>query len=1032
MNYKQINTVAGWIVFSVAATVYILTSEPTTSFWDAGEYIATASRLQVGHPPGAPLFQMLGRFFSLFAFGNELLVARMVNTMSALFSALTVFFLYHTITHMAGKAAKHLSPALKMPVPAIIGSGVVGALAYTFTDSFWFSAVEGEVYAMSSFFTAFVFWAILKWENEYVEKGPGRSVRWLLLIAYMTGLSIGVHLLNLLTIPAIALVVYLRLFNPSVKGILAVLLISVGALALIMNGIIPWIVKLAGWFELFFVNSLGLPFNTGTAIYFLLLGFLVVYGLVRLSKSTDPLSAKANNRRIILHTGLLSLTFLLIGYSSFFMLVIRSNANTPINENEPKNAIALLSYLNREQYGDWPLLYGPYYNAPVTDYEDGAPVYHKNDATGKYEIIDRNEDTQPVFDKRFMTVFPRMWSRSENSHRYFYEQWGRIKGKPVTVEGEKNNVLMKPTFGENLRFFFNYQIQHMYLRYFMWNFAGRQNDRQGMGDDLNGNWISGFKVLDKIRLGPQDDLPESMQNMARNRYYFLPLLLGLMGFLFHVNSQPKDSLVITMLFIMTGLATVVYLNQYAPQPRERDYAYAASFYAFAVWIGLGVMATAAFLQKYLKAAHAGIIAAVLCVSVPTVLAVENWDDHDRSGRYTARDIARNYLESCAPDAILFTLGDNDTFPLWYVQDVEGIRRDVRVVNLSLLNSDWYIGQMKRKVYDADPLPLSLTFNEYKSGSFEIMYLAPDERIKGAVSLSELFEVMRRQPDAFRVQSSFGPVDVLPADEFYLPVDSALVLKNGILPPEEADSVVTMLTWKIKDRVITKSTLVMLNIIATNNWKRPIYFSGTAGSEAWAGLDNYLRCEGMALRLVPVRNLPDEGFDGYVNSTVLYDRLMNRFAYGNMHADGIYLDETNARMIRNIRTLFGRLTKQLASEGKQAQAIEVADRCLKTIPDKALAFDYYMLPLAEGYLMAGEKQKGLDLLEQIMQFYADDLAFYFRFDDVRLTALEPEIRHALMVINGVASLSAEQGNNKLKEKATLLLDKYFEMYEAAGF
>lgn len=1032
MNYKQINTLAGWTIFSVAATVYILTSEPTTSFWDAGEYIATASKLQVGHPPGAPLFQMLGRFFSLFAFGNDLLIARMINTMSALFSALTVLLLFWTITHFARKAATQLSPALKSPTPAILGSGAIGALAYTFTDSFWFSAVEGEVYAMSSFFTAFVFWAILKWEDEYTESDRNSGLRWLLLIAYMTGLSIGVHLLNLLTIPAITLVVYFRVFKPSVKGVLAALLISVVLLGLVMNGVIPWIVKLAGWFELFFVNTIGLPFNTGTVIYFALLTGLLVFALVKTRNIGSHLSAKAQTRKRIGHTILLSFTFLLIGYSSFFMIVIRSNANTPINENEPKNAIALLSYLNREQYGDWPLLYGPYYNAPVTGYEDGQPVYHKNNVTGKYEIIDQNKGTQPVFDKRFMTVFPRMWSRSENSHSYFYERWGKIKGEQITVGSGEDGVIRKPAFGENLRFFFNYQIQHMYLRYFMWNFAGRQNDRQGMGDNLNGNWISGIKALDELRLGPQDGLPESMQNKGRNRYYLLPLILGITGFLFHANRQTKDTLVVTLLFVMTGLAIVVYLNQYAPQPRERDYAYAASFYAFAIWIGLGVMAIAALLQRYVKAAPAGLTATVLCLSVPAVLAVENWDDHNRADRYTARDIARNYLESCAPDAILFTLGDNDTFPLWYVQDVEGIRRDVRVVNLSLLNSDWYIGQMKQKVYNADPLPITLTFKEYKSGSFEVMYIVPDKRLQGAVALSELFTVIRTQPEAFRIQSSYGPVDVLPANEFFISVDSSLVVSNGTVPAEEADSVVKTIRWKVNEQMITKSTLVMLDIIANNNWKRPVYFSSTAGDDSWVGLDNYLRCEGMALRLVPVMKTPDEGFDGYVNSSILYDRLMNKYSYGNMHKEDVYLDETNVRMIRNVRTLFGRLSRQLAVEGKNEEAVKVADKCLETIPDKALAFDYYMLPVAEAFLEAGAKEKGSHLLDEILQFYADDLSFYFRFNPSHKASLEPEIRHALMVINGIASLAAEKNDLKLKEKATLLLDKYFVMYEESGF
>lgn len=1050
MNYKQINNLTGWLVFAMAALVYIITSEPTTSFWDCGEYIATAAGLQVGHPPGAPLFQMLGRFFSLFAFGNEMLVARMVNTMSALSSAFTILFLFWTITHLAGKIVKSFPDKFPNPTPAIIGSGLIGALTYTFSDSFWFSAVEGEVYAMSSFFTAFVFWAILKWESETVgykdnainSNSSGRqnsdsnksgltgnhdndhSIRWIILIAFMIGLSIGVHLLNLLTIPAVALVIYYKKYQPTFKGTILALFISIVVLALVMNFIIPWIVKLAGWFELFFVNSLGMPFNTGTVIYFLLLVSILIWAL-RYTR---------HKAKVLWNTIALSFTFILIGYSSFFMLVIRAEANTPINENEPTNAISLLSYLNREQYGDWPLLYGPYYNAPVVDYEDGNPVYHKDTRTGKYEIINERKDYEPVYDEEFMTVFPRMWSSSENSHSYFYKRWGKIKGTAVKATGAdgKNQTIMKPTFGENLRFFYDYQIQHMYVRYFMWNFAGKQNDRQSFGDDLNGNWISGIKFMDEWRLGPQDNLPESMHSKAHNVYFMLPLLLGLIGLIFHVNHRPKDSLVVTLLFIMTGLAIVVYLNQYAPQPRERDYAYAASFYAFAIWIGLGVLSLSALISKYLKIKQAGIIATVICLVVPTIMAAQNWNDHDRSGRYTARDIARNYLESCEKDAILFTMADNDTFPLWYVQEVEGIRTDVRVVNLSLLNSDWYVGQMKRKVYESDPLPISLEYDQFKSGTFDVIYIAPDERIQGAISLTELFDVMRKQPEALRLESTMGPVDVIPASEFAIPVDSALVMSNGTVRPEEADSLLSILQWSIKDRVITKSQIILLDILAHNNWKRPVYFSSTATPESYLGLNLYLRNEGFALRLVPVKESIEGNFEGYINSGVLYDKLMNVYRYGNMEDPAVYLDETNTRVVNNLRTMFGRLAKQLVKEGKNKEAIAVCDKCLATMPNESLAYNYYLMQIAESYLAAGAKDKGIALLNKLLELYSADLNYYFRFPEHRLKAIEQDIRQSLMVINGITSMATEYNDRGLKEKATLELDKQFERYEEAGF
>ncbi len=1051
MQFKLINNLSGWLVFAIAAFVYIITSEPTASFWDCGEYIATAHGLQVGHPPGAPLFQMLGRFFSLFAFGNELLVARMVNTMSALSSAFTILFLFWSITHLARKIVNGIADSDARVstninktsaggnqirginyIPAIIGSGLVGALAYTFSDSFWFSATEGEVYGMSSFFTAFVFWAILKWEEEtpgYGVKatpstGKDHSLRWIILIAFMIGLSIGVHLLNLLTIPALALVYYYKKYKPTLKGTVLALLLSVIILGLVMNLIIPWIVRLAGMFELLFVNGIGLPFNTGTIIYFMTLIGLIIWGL----------RYTAQKGKVLWNTVVLSFTFILIGYSSFFMLVIRANANPPINENEPSNAISLLSYLNREQYGDWPLLYGPYYNAPVIGYEDGTPVYHKDNKKGKYVVINDRKDSEPIFHKDFMTVFPRMWSMSERSHEHFYKQFGNIKGTPVqyTAPGGKQETLTKPTFGENLRFFFDYQIQHMYIRYFMWNFAGRQNDNQGLGEDINGNWISGINFIDELRLGPQDNLPESMNSKARNRFYLLPLLLGLAGLVFHINRHPKDSLVVTMLFIMTGLAIVVYLNQYAPQPRERDYAYAASFYAFAIWIGIGVLGLTMLIQKYLKLKHAGIIATAICMVVPVIMAAENWDDHDRSNRYTGRDIARNYLESCDKDAILFTMGDNDTFPLWYVQEVEGIRRDVRVVNLSLLNSDWYVGQMKRKVYDSEPLPISFEYDQFKSGTYDVIYISPDERIEGAVSLKELFDALHKQPDAFRLQSSMGPVDVIPVSEFVLDVDTTLVLQNGTVTPEEQDSLLSYLPFKINDRAITKNQIIALDILAHNNWKRPIYFSATAGADSYLGLNAYLRSEGFVLRLVPVKIQGDENFEGYVNSTVLYDKLMNVYKYGNMDDPSVYLDETNRRVSNNLRTMFGRLASKLVIDGKNEEAIAACDKCLATIPHEAIPYNYYVLSIAESYLAAGAEEKGFALLSKLLELYTADLDYYFRFPQDKLAGLNQELRQSLMVLNGIASIADQHGNLKLKEKATMELEKQFNRYEQAGF
>ncbi|MCC7318229.1 MAG: DUF2723 domain-containing protein, partial [Bacteroidales bacterium] len=645
MNFKKLNDLTGWVVFLIATVVYFLTLEPTASWWDCGEYIATAYKLQVGHPPGAPLFQMLGRFFSLFAFGDLSKVALMINAMSALSASFTILFLFWTITLLARKfMLKGDDADKKSNQYAVLAAGAVGALAYTFSDSFWFSAVEGEVYAMSSFFTAVVFWAILRWER--VADQP-HHYRWLIFIAYLIGLSIGVHLLNLLALPAIVYVFYFKKFKPTTKGFILAGIISVAILGFIMSFMIPQIVNIASKFELFFVNSLGMPFNTGTIIYFAILIAAIVFGLYYTQLK----------RKVILNTVLLSFMFILIGYSSFFLIVIRANANTPINENEPSDAISLLSYLNREQYGDWPLLYGQYYNAPKVDYKDGSPVYVKDTKVGKYVITDNRASTIPVYDDRFTTVFPRMWGEKA-SHISVYKRYGGDKGTPIriTKNDGTTQVINRPTFGENLKFFTTYQLSHMYFRYFMWNFTGRQNDVESQGEYENGNWISGINFIDSARLGSQSNLPDSMKNPMRAKFYFLPLLLGLAGLFFHLKRNVEDTWIVFLLFVMTGIAIVVYLNQTPYQPRERDYAYAGSFYAFAIWIGFGVLFLYDLLAKFFnnkKTTAALAAAGVSLLLVPGIMAVEGWEGHDRSGKYAARDFAMNYLAQCDPNAIIF-------------------------------------------------------------------------------------------------------------------------------------------------------------------------------------------------------------------------------------------------------------------------------------------------------------------------------------------------------------------------------------------
>jgi len=894
ISYKKLNSILGWSVFAIASIVYILTAEPTASFWDCGEYIATAYKLQVGHPPGAPLFQLIGRFFTFFAFGDVSNVAFMVNLMSAFSSSFTILFLFWSLTMLAKKLALRSGEMTEGKMYAVFGSAVVGSLAYAFSDSFWFSATEGEVYAMSSFFTALVFWAILKWEENADEK---HSFRWLIFIAYLMGLSVGVHLLNLLAIPAIAFVYYFKRYKTvNYKGMIVTFVVSILILGFVMSIIIPWIVKLASYFELFFINNIGMPFNTGTIFYFVLLIGGIFWG-IRYTR---------RNNKTVLNTLIWALTFILIGYSSFFLLIIRSNANTPIDENNPEDAISLLSYLNREQYGDWPILHGQYFNAPVADRGDGNPVYRRDNEKGKYIIIDDRKGTIPVYNSEFTTLFPRMWNSTEQRYINDYKTWSKMKGIPTEVTDEfgERQVLDKPTFGENLRYFFRYQINHMYFRYFMWNFSGRQNDIQGMADRKNGNWITGIRFLDNARLGPVFDTPKSLHSKANNKFYLLPLILGLIGLIYQLKNDNRNFMVVLLLFLMTGLAIVVYLNQHSPQPRERDYAYAASFYAFAIWIGLGVYALFETLtKKPEQKLVAIIISGISLLLVPGIMAKEGWDDHDRSNRYTALAIANNYLNSCAPNAILFTNGDNDTFPLWYAQEVNGLRTDIRVVNLSLLNTEWYIEQMKRKAYDADAVPFSLQWDQYKDGTRNYTYFIENENVKGYVELKQLFDIIHKDPARLTMQTRIGPLEYFPTKKFKISIDSARIIKTGTVAPENAHLIENEIAWTINSSGITKNHLMVLDLLSTNNWERPVYFAITTGSSAYIGLEDYFQIEGLTYRLVPIKTKKSDGQTGRIESEIMYDNLVNKFQFGNMNDPGVYLDETSMRMTMNLRSNF---------------------------------------------------------------------------------------------------------------------------------
>ena len=1023
MSYKKINTLAGWVIFLIAATVYLSTIEPTASFWDCGEYISTAYKLEVGHPPGAPLFNLIGRFFTLFS--DEHGAALMINAMNGICSAFTILFLFWTITAFAKKIALQSGELNPAKILTIMGSGIVGSLAYTFSDSFWFSAVEGEVYAMSSFFTAIVFWAILKWEEVADEP---HSLRWIILIAFLMGLSIGVHLLNLLAIPAIVFVYYFKRYKITRNGFILTSIISVVTLGVVQAGIIPGIVSWAAKFELFFVNSLGMPFNSGTIFYFLLVVSASAWGLWYTTKKNKP----------ALNTGILAITMLLIGYSSFFTLVIRSQANTPMDENNPENAINLLSYLNREQYGDWPILYGQYYNAPLDPaqpYKDGNPTYTKDEKAGKYVITQDKKNSIPNYDKRFCTIFPRMHSDQRN-HVSGYRDWADIKGTPVTTTDQNGEAktLMKPTFGENLTFFFRYQLGHMYARYFMWNFVGRQNDIQGHGGVLKGNWLSGIAPIDAVRLGPQENLPSSMtSNKGYNRFYFLPLILGLVGLFFHFKKDKLDGFIVFLLFVLTGVAIIVYLNNTPYQPRERDYGYVGSFYAFAIWIGLGVFAIADVLSKKVSSNIATVVAIIIGLfSAPVLMAKEGWDDHDRSDRYTARDFAANYLNSCAPNAILFTNGDNDTFPLWYAQEVEGIRTDVRVVNLSLSNTDWYIEQMRRKAYDSDPIPLTLKEEQYRQGTRDYVpvYYNPNIISDSTryYNIKQLMEFVGSEDPQAKIQTQSGmELSYLPTDKVLIPVDSALVVGNGTVPKGMESMVLKAMPWKINKQYLMKNDLMIMDIISTNNWKRPIYFAVTVGDDAYMNLEPYFQLEGLAYRLVPMRMQTFDGQTGKANTDIMYENMMNKFKWGGMSNDGIYMDENNLRMTMNLRNNFARLAEALIAEGKNDKARKVIDRCMQEMPRKNIPYNYFMLPIAEVYYKLGMNKEADALLKDIADIYEEDLTYYFRFKGKLAESIDTERQQAMAVMQRLGQVARMNKQEKLANELDARFKKLTTSY-----
>ena len=1002
-QYNLLNTVMGWVVFAIAAITYILTLEPTASFWDCGEFIASAYKLEVGHPPGNPIFMLTGRFFANFA-SDPSQVAYMLNLMSALLSAATILFLFWTITHLAKKLVvpqgKEMTVARMI---TILASGLVGALAYTWSDTFWYSAVEGEVYAYSSFCTAVVFWLILKWESVADEPYANR---FLILIAYIMGVSIAVHLLNLLCIPAIVLVYYYRKFNNiSAKGSLVALVVSFVIIALLLFGIVPGFVKVAGWFELLCVNVLGMPYNTGVMVYFLLtmgviawsiyetfsgkslararLLFLASIILSGMPFITDNIfvglvvcallvAAVMVVKKVsfrLMNTVLACLLVILIGYSSYALILIRSAANTPMDQNSPEDIFTLGSYLNREQYGETPLLYGQTFVSKVkrvngeAQIKEGKNIYQKvvkanPDERDRYVVTGKKETY--IYESETQMFFPRMHS-NKPTHISAYREWSGA------------SAAAKPTFAQNMQFFLDYQLNHMYWRYFLWNFAGRQNDLQGHGEVDKGNWISGINFIDKIRVGDASLLPDDMaNNPGRNVFYMLPLILGIIGLLYQAFSGKngiEQFWVTFFLFFMTGIAIVIYLNQTPYQPRERDYAYAGSFYAYTIWIGLGVAAVTRGLEIALEKmrinnkAIPAVVAAVVCLCVPLQMVSQTWDDHDRSGRYVARDFGMNYLSSVEPNAIIFTNGDNDTFPLWYAQEVEGFRTDVRVCNLSYFQTDWYADQMKRPAYESAPLPISASRDVYAHDKLSYAYILPVNENLSLSATDALDFLYSKDPRTKKTQ--YGELNYLPTNKIYISVDSATALARAGMPAGYEDCVVDRIYPKLSGKsglyFYEVAALDMINTNIQQGWERPIYYAVTVSNDLYLGLEDYFALTGLAQHVVPMKTEACGGVD----TERMYDNMMNKFRWGGLEAateeNPIYLDENIRRMCQTTRVMFNNLVEQLIVEGENEKAIKALDLISDKMPGWLIPYEALAIQMANSYFTLGEYDKAKELL-----------------------------------------------------------------------
>ena len=974
-NYKKINNISGWAVFVIATIVYWLTVEPTASYWDCGEFIAVSYKLEVPHPPGAPLFLLIGKMFSFLALGNVEKVAYWINMSSVLASGFTILFLFWSLT-LLGRKIFNVEKGKETTgqTMLLMGGGIIGALTYTFSDSFWFSAVEAEVYAMSSFFTAFVFWAILKWE---VIEDESLANKWIILISYMVGLSIGVHLLNLVAIPALGLIYYFKKYQVSRNGIIASLIIS-GLIVIFVNNIlIPEFPSVAGTLEVFFVNSIGLPFGSGIILFGLLLIGALVYGIYY----------SYVKEKVLLNTVLLSFAFILIGYSSYTSMVIRSKYNPPIDENNPENIMSFVSYLKREQYGSRPLLHGQYFDAQIVDQKLGAPIYIKGEK--KYEISDRK--IEYVYDPERTTILPRAYS-SDPKHVELYREYMGLK------ENENPNII------DNMKFMFTYQLGHMYMRYFLWNFAGRESDIQ------HATWLT---PLDSLK-----ELPEEFaNNKARNNFFMLPLMLGILGMFFHYNKKQKDFFVLALLFFLTGIALVLYLNSPPVEPRERDYIYAGSFYVFAMWVGIGAMAIIKWLsEKMSNEVNGAIIGTVLCLVVPGIMAAEGWDDHNRSGRYFSVDSARNFLASCAPNAILFTGGDNDTFPLWYIQEVEGYRTDVRVIVLSYFNTDWYIDQMTRRAYESQALPFSLTSKDYRQGGKnDYLPFYENKTVKGAaINLNQYLKLIKDENPGLHVPTKFGQYNSVPSKSLYLDIDTVDIISRNLIPENKKQYITDKMIFTLRRGGLEKNTLMILDLIANNNWERPIYFNNTSLQGASINFNDYVIQEGNAYRLLPIKN-PNPRSE-FVNTDIMYANVMNDFRFRGMNDPKVYNSIDHRNFALNHRSTFNSLANALLREDKVEKAKEVLNRSLEVMPDISIPYDYTSSQLVKLLYLAGERDKAREIATVIGE--RSNIALIYMGDNNLV--IENEMQKNLLILNDLVNTLKSENENELAQK----FEEYF--------